>query len=147
MLQSVPCQVGCGGIRKRPVSPEGQLASPARYKHLKTAEKVVMTQRRIRHCKATKGHTVSHGPPAVCHPCGSTLSREHILLECGTVQQLCDEFYEADSLTSLFECVPPLGIIEVNIWKRLDSFTWYYKSMKVRSETLNPISHKIQVTT
>ena len=91
---------------------KANLAPPDRYKHLKRAEEVAMTRLRIGHCKATKGHIVSRGPPAVCHHCGSTLSREHILLECGTVQELRGEFYEADSLTSLFECVRPLAIIE-----------------------------------
>ena len=91
---------------------KANLAPPDRYKHLKRAEEVAMTRLRIGHCKTTKGHIVSRGPPAVCHHCGSTLSREHILLECGTVQELRGEFYEADSLTSLFECVRPLVIIE-----------------------------------
>ena len=96
---------------------KANLAPPDRYKHLKRAEEVAMTRLRIGHCKATKGHIVSRGPPAVCHHCGSTLSREHILLECGTVQELRGEFYEADSLTSLFECVRPLAIIGGRWWE------------------------------
>ena len=60
-----------------------------------------------------QGHIVSHGTPAVCQHCGSTLSREHILLECGgTVQELCGEFYKADSLIPFFEWLPPLVITE-----------------------------------
>ena len=70
----------------------------------------------------------------VCHHCGSTASREQILLECGTVQELRDKVYEADSLTSLFKYVRPLAIIEY-LWRRLDSFTWYDESMKVRLES------------
>ena len=107
-----------------------------------------MTRLRIGHCKATRGHIVSRGPPAVCHHCGSTLSREHILLECGTVQELRGEFYEADSLTSLFECVRPLTIIEYPkeagffylIWRVYESEIRNVKSHKPQ----NPDSHIIE---
>ena len=117
---------------------KANLAPPDRYKHLKRAEEVAMTRLRIGHCKATKGHIVSRGPPAVCHHCGSTLSREHILLECGTVQELRGEFYEADSLTSLFECVRPLAIIEY-----LKEAGFFYLIWQVyESEKININSHK-----
>ena len=117
---------------------KANLAPPDRYKHLKRAEAVAMTRLRIGHCKATKGHIVSRGPPAVCHHCGSTLSREHILLECGTVQELRGEFYEADSLTSLFECVRPLAIIEY-----LKEAGFFYLIWQVyESEKSNVNSHK-----
>ena len=119
---------------------KANLAPPDRYKHLKRAEEVAMTRLRIGHCKATKGHIVSRGPPAVCHHCGSTLSREHILLECGTVQELRGEFYEADSLTSLFECVRPLAIIEY-----LKEAGFFYLIWQVyESEKRNVKSHKPQ---
>ena len=100
-------KVGAAAVIKR-LFQDGKID---RYKHLKRAE-VAMTRLCIGHCKGTKGHSVSRGPPAVCQYCGSTLSREHILLECGAVQELRGEFYEADSLTSFFECVRPLAIIE-----------------------------------
>ena len=117
---------------------KANLAPPDRYKHLKRAEEGAMTRLRIGHCKATKGHIVSRGPPAVCHHCGSTLSREHILLECGTVQELRGEFYEADSLTSLFECVRPLAIIEY-----LKEAGFFYLIWQVyESEKSNVNSHK-----
>ena len=117
---------------------KANLAPPDRYKHLERAEEVAMTRLRIGHCKATKGHIVSRGPPAVCHHCGSTLSREHILLECGTVQELRGEFYEADSLTSLFECVRPLAIIEY-----LKEAGFFYLIWQVyESEKININSHK-----
>ena len=119
---------------------KANLAPPDRYKHLKRAEEVAMTRLRIGHCKATKGHIVSRGPPAVCHHCGSTLSREHILLECGTVQELRGEFYEADSLTSLFECVRPLAIIEY-----LKEAGFFYLIWQVyECEIRNVKSHKPQ---
>ena len=119
---------------------KANLAPPDRYKHLKRAEEVAMTRLRIGHCKATKGHIVSRGPPAVCHHCGSTLSREHILLECGTVQELRGEFYEADSLTSPFECVRPLAIIEY-----LKEAGFFYLIWQVyESEIRNVKSHKPQ---
>ena len=119
---------------------KANLAPPDRYKHLKRAEEVAMTRLRIGHCKATKGHIVSRGPPAVCHHSGSTLSREHILLEWGTVQELCGEFYEADSLTSLFECVRPLAIIEY-----LKEAGFFYLIWRVyESEIRNVKSHKPQ---
>ena len=119
---------------------KANLAPPDRYNHLKRAEEVAMTRLRIGHCKATKGHIVSRGPPAVCHHCGSTLSREHILLECGTVQELRGEFYEADSLTSLFECVRPLAIIEY-----LKEAGFFYLIWQVyECEIRNVKSHKPQ---
>ena len=119
---------------------KANLAPPDRYKHLKRAEEVAMTRLRIGHCKATKGRIVSRGPPAVCHHCGSTLSREHILLECGTVQELRGEFYEADSLTSLFECVRPLAIIEY-----LKEAAFFYLIWQVyECEIRNVKSHKPQ---
>ena len=119
---------------------KANLAPPDRYKHLKRAEEVAMTRLRIGHCKATKGHIASRGPPAVCHHCGSTLSREHILLEYGTVQELRGEFYEADSLTSLFECVRPLAIIEY-----LKEAGFFYLIWQVyESEKRNVKSHKPQ---
>ena len=89
---------------------KANLAPPARYKHLKRAE-VVMTRLRIGHCKASEGHIDSRGPSAVCHHCDNTLSREHILLECGSPRTPMTS-YEANSLTSLFESVHPLAIIE-----------------------------------
>ena len=120
--------------------PKANLAPPDRYKHLKRAEEVAMTRLRIGHCKATKGHIVSRGPPAVCHHCGSTLSREHILLECGIVQELRGKFYEVDSLTSLFECVRPLAIIEY-----LKEAGFFYLIWQVyESEKRNVKSHKPQ---
>ena len=117
---------------------KANLAPPDRYKHLKRAE-VAMTRLRIGHCKATKGHIVSCGPQAVCQHCGSTLSREH-LLQCGTVQELRGEFYEADSLTSLFECDRPLAIIEY-----LKEAGFFHLIWRVyESEIRNIKSHKPQ---
>ena len=104
------------------------------------SQEVAMTRLRIGHCKATKGHIVSRGPPAVCHHCGSTLSREHILLECGTVQELRGEFYEADSLTSLFECVRPLAIIEYLKEAGFFYLIWQVYEYEIR----NVKSHKPQ---
>ena len=54
---------------------KANLAPPDRYKHLKRAEEVAMTRLRIGHCKATKGHIVSRGPPAVCHHCQENITR------------------------------------------------------------------------
>ena len=88
------------------------LAQPIKYKHLTRAEEVVMTRLRIGHTKATKGHIVSGGPPSVCHHCGSTLTREHMLLECDTLQDTRQEYYDVDSLMTLFECIPSFIIIE-----------------------------------
>ena len=76
----------------------------------------------------------------VCHHCGSTLSREQILLECGTVQELRDKFYEADSLTSIFKCVRPLAIIEY-----LKEAGFFHLIWRVyESEIRNVKSHKPQ---
>ena len=119
---------------------KANLAPPNRYKHLKRAEEVAMTRLRIGHCKATKGHIVSCGPPAVCHHCSSTLSREHILLQCGTVQELRGKFYKADSLTSLFECVCPLAIIEYMKEAEFCHLIWWVYESDIR----NGKSHKPQ---
>ena len=35
-----------------------------------------------------------------------------MLLKCDSVQELCDDFYEADSLIAMFESVAALTIIE-----------------------------------
>ena len=137
-FHSIP--IMCDTSSNKKTNDLNNLAPPDRYKHLKRAEEVAMTRLRIGHCKATKGHIVSRGPPAVCHHCGSTLSKEHILLECGTVQELRGEFYEADSLTSLFECVRPLAIIEY-----LKEAGFFYLIWQVyESEKRNVKSHKPQ---
>ena len=59
-----------------------------------------------------------------------------MLLECGTFQELHDEFYEEDSLAVLFESVPLRWLST----KMLDSSTWYddHTFMKFRLHTVNP---------
>ena len=78
----------------------------------------------------------------VCHHCGSTLSREQILLECGTVQELRDKFYEADSLTSLFKYVRPLAII--GYLKEAGFFHLIWRVYESEIRKLNVKSHKPQ---
>ena len=41
-----------------------------------------------------------------------TLTVEHMLLECTVLQQNCDEYYNVDSLGTLFETIPEACIIE-----------------------------------
>ena len=66
--------------------------------------------------------------------------QENMLLEWGTVQELRDEFYEADSLTFLFECVRPLAIIEY-----LKEAGFFHLIWRVyESEIRNVKSHKPQ---
>ena len=89
---------------------KANLAPPTRNKHLKRAEEVIMTRLHMGHCKATKGHIVSCGPPAVCHHCSSTLSRKQKTT--WIWHSPITPFYEADSLTVFFECIRPLAIIE-----------------------------------
>ena len=50
------------------------LEPPKKFQHLTRAEEVVITRLRIGHTKANKSHTLSRGPPRVCHHCGQTLT-------------------------------------------------------------------------
>ena len=88
------------------------LGQPKIFQHLTRAEAVVITRLRIGHTKATKSHILSRGPPTACHHRGQTLSIDHMLLECAVVQECPDEYYTADSLSTLFETIPETCIEE-----------------------------------
>ena len=88
------------------------LGPPKRFRHLTRAEEVVITWLRIGHTKATKSHILSRGPSTACQHCGQTLTIEHILLECTSLQKSRDEYYRVDSLRTLFQTIPEACIIE-----------------------------------
>ena len=88
------------------------LGPPKKFQHLTRAEDVVITRLRIGHTKATKSHILSRGPPTTCHHCGQSLTIDHMLLECATLQEIRDEHYTADSLKTLFEKIPETCIVE-----------------------------------
>ena len=88
------------------------LGPPRKFKHLTRAEEVVITRLRIGHTKAAKSHILSRGPPTACQHCGQTLTIEHMLLECTVLQQIRDEWYTAESLSTLFETIPEACIVE-----------------------------------
>ena len=88
------------------------LGQPKKFLRLTRAEDDVITRLRIDHTKATKSHILSRGPPTASHHCGQTLSIDHMLLECAVVQECCDEYYTADSLSTLFKTIPERCIVE-----------------------------------
>ena len=64
--------------------------------------------------------------PAVCHHRCSTQSRKHMLLDGDNIQELRDEFYEADFLTALFEVF--LLSPSLSVWKR--RLIWWAQDYK-----------------
>ena len=113
------------------------LGPPKKFKHLTRAEEVVITRLRIGHTKATKSHILSRGPPTACQHCGQTLTIEHMLLECTVWQQICDEYYTADSLRTLFETIPETCIVEF-----LREAGFFYLIWKA----IYPVQHIIRIT-
>ena len=113
------------------------LGPPKKFKHLTRAEEFVITRLRIGHTKATKSHILSRGPPTACQHCGQTLTIEHVLLECTVLQQICDEYYTADSLETLFETIPETCIVEFLREAGLFYLIW---------KAIYPVPHIIRIT-
>ena len=82
------------------------LGQPKKFQCLTRPEEVVITWLRIGHTKATKSHILSRGSPTACHHCGQALSIDHMLPEWAVVQECRDEYYTADSLSTLCETIP-----------------------------------------
>ena len=113
------------------------LGPPKKSKHLTGAEEVVITRLRIGHTKATKSHILSRGPPTACQHCGQNLTIEHMLLQRTVLQHICDEYYMADSLKTLFETIPETCIVEF-----LREAVFLYLIWKA----IYPIQHIIRIT-
>ena len=108
-----------------------------KFKHLTRAEEVVITRLRIGHTKATKSPILSRGPPAACQHCGQTLTIEHMLLECTVLQQIHDEYYIAESLSTIFETIPEACIVEFLREAGLFYLIW---------QAIHSIQHIIRIT-
>ena len=113
------------------------LGPPKKFKHLTRAEEVVISRLRIGHTKATKSHILSRGPPTACQHCGQTLTIGHMLLAGTVLQQICDEYYTADSLRTLFETFPETCIVEF-----LREAGFLYLVWKA----IYPVQHIIRIT-
>ena len=66
----------------------------------------------IGHTKATKSHIMSRWSMIVCHHCGQTLTIDHMLLLCPVLQECREEYYSADTLSTLFKTNPETRILE-----------------------------------
>ena len=66
----------------------------------------------IGHNKATKSHIMSRWSMIVCHYCGQTLTIDHMLLLCPVLQECREEYYSADSLSTLFKTNRETRILE-----------------------------------
>ena len=109
----------------------------AYFSQIITVSAPVITRLQIGHTKATKAHILSRGPPTACQHCGQTLTIEHMLLECTVLQQICDEYYTADSLRTLFEIFPETCIV-----KFLREAGFFYLIWKA----IYPVQHIIRIT-
>ena len=65
-----------------------------------------------------------------------------MLFEFDTVQKLCDKFYEADSLTALFESVPAFAIIEY--LKKTGIFNLIWRAQDYEALIMNVKTHKLE---
>ena len=109
------------------------LGPPKKFKHLTSAEEVVITRLRIGHTKATKSHILSWGPSTACQHCGQT----PLSMYAPVLQQIRDEYYTADSLRTLFETFPETCIVEF-----LREAGFFYLIWKA----IYPVQHIIRIT-
>ena len=102
-LVQIKWGVAVHGRHISPVKPT--LGQPKKFQYFTRSEKVI-TRLRICHPKGNKSHIFSRGPLIICHHCGQTLSIDHMLLQCAVLQESHNEYYRADSLSTISETIP-----------------------------------------
>ena len=80
--------------------------------HISRRDAVILRRLRIGHTRVTHKYLLSGDSQPLCDKCQCSLTVEHILLECCSLKDVCENYFTCSSLKELFENVDATTIMD-----------------------------------